>query len=87
MVFFGKQHEIVVMDAVHFRRFKRMNDQVTRCSLEKTGDRKKELFIHGDPFGDLFFVFVIKYAGHSLFNEINVIGNAMFAEEEMIFGN
>ena len=75
-----------MMDAIHIGWFERMNDQVARRSLKKARDGKKKLFIHRDPFRDLLLVFVIKNARNALFNKVNVIGNAMFAEEEKIFG-
>jgi len=87
MILVGEHHEVVMMDAIHFGWLKGMDDQMARCSLKKTGDGKKELFVHSDPFGDLFFVLVIKDPGHSFFNEINIVCDGMFAEQEMILGD
>ena len=87
MVFVGEHHEIVVMDAIYFGWFKGVDDQMARRSLKKAGNGQKELFIHSNPFSDLFFVFVIKDTGHSFFNEINIIGNSVFADKEVIPGS
>jgi len=87
MVLVGEHHEVVMMDAIHFGWLQGMDHQVAGRPLKKTGDGKKELFVHSDPFGDLFLVLVIKDPCHSFFNEINIVGDGMFAEQEMIPGN
>ena len=76
-----------MMNAADFGPFKGMYEEMTWYALKEAGDRKKKLLIGSDPFSDLFVVLIIKYPRYSLFNKIYIVGNGMFAEKEMIFGD
>jgi len=87
MVFIGKGHEIVVMNAINLGGFYRLDNKVTGSSLKETGDGKKELLIQGDPFRDLLFIFIIIDTGNAFLNEINVVGDTLLPKQKMVFGN
>lgn len=57
---------------------------MTRGSLKKTGDGKKKLFIHCNPFSNLLSIFVIINAGNSLFDKEDIIGHFLFSHKKMI---
>ena len=73
MIFVGQGHKIVVMDAINYRGLDRMNDEMTWCSLKKTCNGQKELFIQCQPFRYFFTVFVIINTCNSFFNKVQVI--------------
>ncbi len=75
-----------MMNAHHDGGFQCLNDEMTGSSLKKTGDGKKELFIHGDPFCDLFIVLIIINAGNAFFYKKNIIAGRLLPYQEMIFG-
>ncbi len=55
--------------------------------LKKTGDRKKKLFVHGNPFCNFFSVLVIINSGNPFFDEEDIVGNFFFPQQEMFFWN
>ena len=86
MIFIGKLHKIIMVDSVNFSRFNCLNDQMTGYTLKKTGNGKKELPIHCDPFGYFFFIFMIVYPDNSFFNKVKIIRDNIGFSQHMIFG-
>lgn len=83
----GQCHQVIMMNAIHDRGLQRLNDEMAGRTLKKAGNGQKKLFVHGDPFGYFLIIFIVKNSCYSFFNKINIVGNDIFPEQEMIFGD
>jgi hypothetical protein len=76
-----------MMDAINFRRFQCLYNELAGCSHIETGKRKKKLLIHSNPFGYFLFMFAIINSGNPFVYKVNVIRDRILSNQKMVFGN
>lgn len=86
VVFGGESGQVIVVNAHDLRWFQGLDLQAAGTAFKKTDDGKAEALVHGDPFGDLLFIFVVEDPEDAFFYKKDMIGHGVFPDQKMITG-